>query len=71
MILQRKGNNKNKKRKNIIKYFQVTEDMIIRAINKLDTKAAAGPDGIPAKLLKLCKGVLAEPLSIIWNASLK
>ena len=51
--------------------FYITEDMIIKAINELDTKAAVGPYGILAKLLKICKSVLAKPLGILWNASIR
>ena len=45
--------------------------MIIKAINKLDNRAAAGPDGVPALVIKKCKYVLAKPFSILWNASMK
>ena len=45
--------------------------MIVKAINKLDGKAAAGPDGISAIIIKKAKYGLAKPFSILWNASLK
>ena len=49
-----------KLRKKVIKNIFITEDMIIKAINKLDNKAAAGPDGVLALLIKKCKYVLAK-----------
>merc|ERR1712240_204010 len=61
----------NKTRKKVIKYLSITEDMVRKANNKLDNKAAAGPDGVPAKLIKKCKYVLAKPFGILWNASMK
>ena len=51
--------------------LHVTEVDIIKAIDKLDPNAAAGPDGIPALLFKKCKNALAGPLAKFWNLSLK
>ena len=45
--------------------------MIVKAINQMEAKAAAGPDGIPALVLKKSKWGMAKPLAILWNASLK
>lgn len=44
---------------------------MIEAIDKLSPNAAAGPDGIPAILMKKCKDVLAEPLETIFRKSLE
>ena len=40
------------------------------AIDKLSTHASAGPDGVPAILLKKCKETLSFPLTILWQKSL-
>ena len=40
------------------------------AIDKLSVNAAAGPDGVPAILLKKCKESLSHPLVLLWNKSL-
>ena len=42
-----------------------------RALQKLDISKAAGPDGIPAIVLKQCSRSLAAPLSRLFNFSLK
>ena len=47
-----------------------SEDDIIHACSELKSDSAAGADGIPAKLLKLCRKELAKPLYILWRASL-
>ena len=41
------------------------------AIDKLSVSASAGPDGVPAILLKKCKEVLSHPLTSLWQKSLK
>ena len=45
--------------------IEVTEKEIIQAINDLDENSAAGPDGVPAILLKKVKEALALPLSLM------
>ena len=45
--------------------------MIMKAIDKLGAKAAAGPDGISAIILKKAKHYMAKPLAMLWNASLQ
>ena len=47
-----------------------TELDVRDAIDKLSNNAAAGPDGIPAILLKKCRDELSEPLAILWQKSL-
>ena len=43
---------------------------VCEAIDKLSVNAAAGPDGVPAILLKKCKDVLSHPLACMWQKSL-
>ena len=45
--------------------IEITENEIIKAIEDLDENSAAGPDGIPAILLKNLKEVLALPLALM------
>ncbi len=40
------------------------------ALSELNSSAAAGPEGMPAILLKQCKKELAVPLYMIWRISL-
>ena len=47
-----------------------TEDDIIHACNELKAGSAAGVDGIPANLLKVCRKELAKPLYLLWRSSL-
>ena len=46
-----------------------TED-IEKACSELRGSAAAGPDGVPAMLLKYCRKQLSKPIHCIWRASL-
>ena len=48
----------------------VSENDIKEAINKLDPNSAAGPDGIPAILLKKTRDVIAEPLAMLLRKSI-
>ena len=41
------------------------------AIDELSPNASAGPDGIPAILLKKCRDVLSQPLEILWKKSME
>ena len=47
-----------------------TTDDIKAACKELRNSAAAGPDGVPALLLKTCSDELSTPLFHIWRASL-
>ena len=47
-----------------------TEDDIEFACSELCSTSAAGPDGIPASLLKVCRKELKKPLFLLWRASL-
>ena len=43
---------------------------IEQSISSIRRHASAGPDGIPAILLKQCMNTIAEPIYILWKASL-
>ena len=43
---------------------------IEQACAELRSTAAAGPDGVPAMLLKMCRRQLAAPLRTLWRESL-
>ena len=47
-----------------------TEEDIEFACSELCSTSAAGSDGIPASLLKICRKELKKPLSLLWRASL-
>ena len=47
-----------------------TQEDIIKACGELRSESAAGADGIPANLLKLCKNEFAKPLYLLWRCSL-
>ena len=47
-----------------------TEKDFIEAIDELSSTAGAGPDGLPAILLKQCKEQIAPALTILWRDSL-
>ena len=46
-----------------------SEEDIQRAINDIKPDAAAGPDGIPATLLKACKETISKPIFLLWLRS--
>ena len=47
-----------------------TVEDIEAACSELKSTSAAGADGVPACLLKLCKKQLSKPLNILWRSSL-
>jgi hypothetical protein len=49
-------------------YF--TEDIIVKALGKLKTESAPGPDLLPPRVLKEARAELALPLSILFTRSL-
>ena len=61
-----KGENKDE-----INSIHFTESDVKDAIDKLSQNAAAGPDGIPAVLIKKCKDEVAKPLYMIFRKSLE
>ena len=40
-------------------------------LSKLTSKNSSGPDGLSNRLIKTCADIIAKPLSIIYNASIK
>lgn len=49
----------------------IDADTVRRACSKLKNSTCCGPDGIPAVVLKKCCDSLAEPLSKLFNISLR
>ena len=54
-----------------LRQIQVTEQQVLKALNSLDAHKSTGPDEIPAKLLKLTAILIYEPLTKLFNKSLK
>ena len=50
--------------------FKFSQGDIEKACAELKSTAAAGPDGVPASLLKICRKELGKPLHILWRSSL-
>ena len=48
-----------------------TEEDIIEAINSFSLNSAAGPDGVPAIVLKKCANSISLPLKLFWNNCLE
>ena len=51
-------------------YVVFDREDIVSAIDQLSTGSSAGPDGVPAILLKKCKRSLSEPLHILFQSFL-
>ena len=51
--------------------IQLKPEDFEKALSKIKVDAAAGPDQIPAILLKKCAKALSKPLSSLWRSSLK
>ena len=49
---------------------EFSPDDIEAACADLKGSASAGPDGVPASLLKTCRKQLSKPLYILWRASM-
>ena len=49
----------------------ITDQDIMAAIGDIKRSSAAGPDGIPAVLLKECAQSLVTPIRLLWQLSLK
>ena len=45
----------------------ITEEEVTGKIDKLKAEKSQGPDGINPKLLKECKNVLCDPLTLLFN----
>merc|ERR1712066_47423 len=50
--------------------LEITEEEILKAIDDLEENSAAGPDGVPAILLKKVKEALAQPLALMLRKSI-
>jgi len=51
----------------ILDTITITEQDVLRSVNRLKTNSSGGPDGIPPVLLKGLKHCLCHPLAIIFN----
>ena len=54
----------------IVLYINVGPFDIEKACSELKGTAAAGPDGVPALLLKTCRKQLIKPIYFLWRSSL-
>ena len=50
--------------------IEITEKIIIDAIQELSSTSAAGPDGVPSSLLLKCAAQLAPALKLMFSQSL-
>lgn len=48
-----------------------SETEVLSTIRRLDIKKGAGPDNIPPSFLQYCSGMLAQPLSNLFNLSIQ
>ena len=55
----------------IISVAALSEDEIVLSMRRLKNKMTCGPDNIPSFLVKDCAYVLAQPLCMLFNLSLK
>ena len=51
--------------------LQFTDGDIIDAIKELNNHSAAGPDDVPATLIRQCADSVLIPLKIMWRSSLE
>ena len=49
----------------------VSSALIVEAMKQLSERAAPGPDGVPAILLRRCSSSLSVPLSVLWTVSME
>ena len=52
-------------------FFELSNNFILDELLKIDTSKGVGPDGIHPLILKNCASSLSDPLSIIFNESLR
>ena len=52
-------------------FGMITSKMVAETIGKLKPKTSAGPDGISSKLLKIMLPIILEPITHLFNLSLK
>ena len=50
---------------------RVTEPEVLKILNRLDVSKSSGPDKVPGKLLKMCALIIANPLTKLFNKSLR
>ena len=51
-------------------FEKVTTDKVEKIINNIDIKKATGADGIPAKIIKCSKSIIAPQITSILNMSI-
>ena len=49
----------------------MSEEAMLTSLNMLKNGKASGPDGVPTNLVKDAANLIAKPLMMIFNASLK
>ena len=52
-------------------FIDITEEMVMKVLDRLDVNKSAGPDGITNRLLKMCKDALVKPLTKIFRKSIE
>ena len=50
----------------VIEDVEISEATMMESLKNLPTRSAAGPDGIPAMLLRKCAEVVATLFRILW-----
>ena len=55
---------------NLLTDIQLIQEDIVMSIEAMSPSSSAGPDGIPAILLKKCQGSLSFPLLKLWETSI-
>ena len=51
--------------------FTITRGDIVSAISNIKNDSAAGPDELPAILLKRCAESMSEPIQLLWQESFR
>ena len=54
-----------------LKDIEITEEMVLKKLKCINPNKSAGPDKIPSRILKELSEVIAEPLQILYQMSLK
>jgi len=47
--------------------FEISENDVLRSINRLRNNSSCGPDGLPPVLFKRLKHRLRQPLALMYN----
>jgi hypothetical protein len=53
-----------------INHWKLTTDKVEKIINNINIKKATGADGIPAKIIKCSKSIIAPQITSILNMSI-